>query len=72
MYGKFPNNASEADKTALLDALEKMISTVVAVAPEGCEITIDSLSNKRAYRMSIPSISIRRTLKYLKRYVDRP
>jgi phage gp29-like protein len=43
---RFPNNTSEADKAALPDALERMVSDAAAVAPEGCEITIESLANK--------------------------
>jgi phage gp29-like protein len=46
MYGKYTNNASEADKAALMGALEMMIADAVAIAPEGSEITIDSLANK--------------------------
>jgi phage gp29-like protein len=46
MYGKYPNNAGQAYKTELLDALEKMVSDAVAIAPEGSEITIESLANK--------------------------
>ena len=46
MYGKYPNRAPEADKVALLECLESMISDAVAIAPEGSEITIDSLANK--------------------------
>jgi hypothetical protein len=33
MYGKFPNNTSEADKAALPDVLERMVSGAVAAAP---------------------------------------
>jgi phage gp29-like protein len=46
MYGKYPANAPEADKSALMEALEKMISTAVAIAPESSEIEIESLANK--------------------------
>jgi phage gp29-like protein len=46
LYGKYPNNASGQFKTELLGALEGMISDAVAIAPEGSEITIESLANK--------------------------
>lgn len=46
MYGKYPPNAGEKFKADLLNALEKMIADAVAIAPEGSEITIDSVANK--------------------------
>jgi phage gp29-like protein len=46
MYGKYPNNVDDKFKTDLLNALESMISDAVAIAPEGAEITIESLANK--------------------------
>jgi phage gp29-like protein len=46
LYGKYPNNAGSQFKTELLSALENMISDAVAIAPEGSEITIESLANK--------------------------
>lgn len=46
LYGKYPNNASGQFKTELLSALESMISDAVAIAPEGSEISIESLANK--------------------------
>lgn len=46
LYGKYPNNASEQYKAELLEALERMIADAVAIAPEGAEITIESLANK--------------------------
>ena len=46
LYGKYPNNAGSQFKTELLSALESMVSDAVAIAPEGSEITIESLANK--------------------------
>jgi phage gp29-like protein len=46
MYGKYPTNADSQFKHELLSALELMVSDAVAIAPEGSEITIDSLANK--------------------------
>jgi phage gp29-like protein len=46
LYGKYPSNAGEQYKTELLTALEKMVADAVAIAPEGAEITIESLANK--------------------------
>jgi phage gp29-like protein len=46
LYGKYPANAGSAFKTELLNALESMIADAVAIAPEGSEITIESLANK--------------------------
>jgi phage gp29-like protein len=46
LYGKYPNNAGSQFKAELLAALENMISDAVAIAPEGSEITIESLANK--------------------------
>jgi phage gp29-like protein len=46
MYGKYPTNADTQFKHELLSALEQMVSDAVAIAPEGAEITIDSLANK--------------------------
>jgi phage gp29-like protein len=46
LYGKYPNNAGSQFKAELLNALENMISDAVAIAPEGSEITIESLASK--------------------------
>jgi phage gp29-like protein len=46
LYGKYPNNAGSQFKAELLAALENMIADAVAIAPEGSEITIESLANK--------------------------
>ena len=46
LYGKYPNNASDIYKNELLTSLERMASDAVAIAPEGAEITIESLANK--------------------------
>lgn len=46
LYGKYPNNASELYKNELLTSLERMAADAVAIAPEGAEITIESLANK--------------------------
>jgi phage gp29-like protein len=46
LYGKYPNNADGRFKAELLDALDKMVADAVAIAPEGSEITIESLANK--------------------------
>jgi phage gp29-like protein len=46
LYGKYPSNAGSQFKTELLSSLENMISDAVAIAPEGSEITIESLANK--------------------------
>jgi phage gp29-like protein len=46
LYRKYPSNAGEQYKTELLTALEKMVADAVAIAPEGAEITIESLANK--------------------------
>ena len=46
LYGKYPNNAGETYKNELLTSLERMAADAVAIAPEGAEITIESLANK--------------------------
>lgn len=46
LYGKYPNNAGELYKNELLTSLERMAADAVAIAPEGAEITIESLANK--------------------------
>lgn len=46
LYGKYPNNASDIYKNELLTSLERMAADAVAIAPEGAEITIESLANK--------------------------
>ena len=46
LYGKYPNNASDIYKNELLTSLERMAADAVAIAPEGAEITIQSLANK--------------------------
>jgi phage gp29-like protein len=46
MYGKYPNNVDDKFRTDLMDALEHMIADSVAIAPEGSDITIESLANK--------------------------
>jgi phage gp29-like protein len=46
LYGKYPNNAGSQFKAELLAALENMIADAVAIAPEGSEITIESLASK--------------------------
>jgi phage gp29-like protein len=46
LYGKYPSNAGSAFKTELLNALESMAADAVAIAPEGSQITIESLANK--------------------------
>lgn len=46
LFGKYPNNAGEIYKNELLNSLERMAADSVAIAPEGAEITIESLANK--------------------------
>ena len=46
LYGKYPSNAGESYKTELMGALERMVSDAVAIAPEGSDITIQSVGNK--------------------------
>jgi phage gp29-like protein len=46
MYGKYPDNADGQLKEDLLDALERMASDSVAVAPEGSTIEIISVADK--------------------------
>ena len=48
MYGKYPANAGDAYKRELLDALERMVSDAVAVAPEDSDITIESAEGKNS------------------------
>ena len=47
LLGKYPSNAGDKFKNELLEALEKMASDAVAIAPEGSEISITSASDKR-------------------------
>jgi phage gp29-like protein len=46
LYGKYPNNSGEQYKSELLESLDAMISSAVAVFPDGSEIKIESLANK--------------------------
>jgi len=46
IFGSYASNATTQIKDELLKALQKMASDAVAIVPEGCEVKIETVTNK--------------------------